>query len=441
MSRWLVLEGYGSYAVLHAPTGRVAFTLRQAPSAPYGASFQPTTSDALVELTATGLRALDLNTAATRWQRAFVAGSLDRTEGLATSGDAVVTCGAGIVTALDDRSGATRWTARVPHCGPLLGDARRVYVNMQREFVALDGRTGARLWGVALPPHNLPPPAFPWTAMTGERVVLSSAPDHPVEILDAATGRRALASAPAYFFIEASSIHGDLALVQSALPSTSDAVMISLSTGEALWRSRGLGEGHCVLGDDALYVLSESQDHLLTLDPRSGRERGRQGVAPWSHPGVSRGFDPWMLIPVERRSGDPAPMLAFLEVRPDGHGGAVVHGLAEAPVLPVEHARIEGQILAHGRIAEAPPAFRVRVGDLIVPVDSRGRFTATVQARGSVPVRQEWEAEAALPRCAYREFRVDQLHTMTLWLDGRRRAYEVALPLPSTGCTSSDEID
>ena len=86
---------------------------------------------------------------------------------------------------------------------------------------------------------------------------------------------------------------------------------------------------------------------------------------------------------------------------------------------------------------------RMRVGDTVVPVDPGGRFTATVRARGSIAIRQEQVGVLPCPNYpCYSALRADRLnlHALTLWLDGRRKAYEVSLPNPATFCIC-EEID
>jgi len=427
-SRWLVLEGHEHYAVLDAETGRVEFTRHKEPARPFAIAVHPTPSGALIEPTATGLQARDMATGAVRWRANDASLRLARTTRLATNGDVVAACDQSVVTALDDRSGATRWTADLRGCGVLLSDASRIYAEAREGLVALDARTGARLWAVATEHDVESPPFGAWVAATGGRVMLRGSPARRVAVLDAATGRRlrelTLPDTPVTSF----ATYGDLLLLTTSPGSDErNVVMFSLTTGEALWRRRTAAGTGYLLSLHAAYERDASGDRLRTLDPRSGRERGHQGAAVSLGVGEERPIAASMLTPIARADHDlAATSVVFVATDSDGRGGTVVDGLLESLALPIEEVMIEGQIdAAPCGGTDSAEGLRVRVGDAVVAADRHGRFRVTVRARGSIPIGPEpllYDSGGEVVMNCQLEPR-----STTLWLDGRRGAYEVSL--------------
>lgn len=421
-SRWVVVDGGNDYAILDAETGRPVFPWLPLPRLRrFLFRAGPRPAGRLI-LRTEMLRALDLDTGAMRWEVAFDGPHSHLPEHFAMTEALVLMCDEGTVTARDDASGATRWTAPVPRCGEMLTDAGRIYVDAPEELIALDARTGARLW-TAHTPRGGDPDHGPWVAAAGGRVALGarSAPDVQavggVAVLDGATGRRVGEVALPGVVVKSLSARGDLLLVNvRPSPSTDLRVaMISLTTGETLWRRFNTGVGH-LLADDAVYV-GDANDELLTLDPSSGRELGRQGAV-FPYPYTA-------LIPVLD-----APSVRFIVATGGLVGdGTLLTGLAGAPTLPVEEVRIEGR-RAWDAAADAHCSERglMRIGDAVVLTHSRGRFRATLRARGSVAIR--WggidAAYMERPPC-------EPPISMTLWLDGRSGPYDVTLPVDHSG--------
>ncbi|MFO0608430.1 MAG: PQQ-binding-like beta-propeller repeat protein [Polyangiales bacterium] len=429
--RWVVVEGVDDYAVLDAETGRVAFPWRSLPARrQFVVGEGPRPIGRLLHATPQGLRAVDLDTGATRWEVARDWSRARWPAHFAATGGLILTCDADSVTALDNRTGATRWTATAPGCVSLLVEAGRAYVHTGDALTALDARSGRRLWTARARHQGLD--LREAVAASNGRVATWTHHPRGVELapflddFDGATGRRRYALDLDSLGLrrdddEARITARDDLLLLDARGANSlahDVLMVSRDTGEVRWRAQRAWRGDYTLTDDALYAYSESHRMLLTIDPRSGRERGRQS-ARVDYPYAT-------LVPVRD-----APSVRVVEVRSGWLGGTTVTALAAATALPVEEVHIEGRRAwdAAGD-ARCDARGRVRVGGEVFSTDGRGRFSATVQARGSVAV--EWltdddaDVGGATPRCLSPE-------PVTVWLDGRRGPYDVTLPVDRSG--------
>ena len=346
----------------------------------------------------------------------------------AATGGLILTCDADSVTALDNRTGATRWTATAPGCVSLLVvEAGRAYVHTGDALTALDARSGRRLW-TARARHPGSTSARPCGGVERPRGDVD-APPRGVELalfLDDSTAPRATAVRVGPGLARAArdddeariTARDDLLLLDARRAGSlaHDVLMVSRDTGEVRWRAQRAWRGDYTLTADALYAYSDSRRLLLTIDPArdasaGARARGRLPV---------RDAGARARCAIRSRRGGPH-RLAWRHHR---------HGLAAATALPVEEVHIEGR--RAGRRGRRPPRRARACGSAarVFSTDGRGRFSATVQARGSVAV--EWltdddaDVGRATPRCLSPE-------PVTVWLDGRRGPYDVTLPVDRSG--------
>jgi hypothetical protein len=244
------------------------------------------------------------------------------------------------------------------------------------EVVALDLATGAEVGALR---YTTTEPAAAEIVAAGRRIAAVSF-DGELVLLDAGDGRevarRARPGADARVWLAGAA--GDRLFLAEERPdgpdSATELIAMSIDDGRELWRSAPLL--HHVETDATPFLLATDEDAIIVcaagvlraLDPVTGAERFRYG-----HPA---GLDCRAMVAVRPDPDGPAVIAAVdpPDVRFFARGGPALR--------PVESV-VLGTVRAQGG---AVAGARLRIGDVSVTADARGRFVAAVTGRGAVPV-------------------------------------------------------